>query len=744
MHIKNKKIYSQIFIFSLTFILLFSFITADSFAVNENIKNKKAIIFIMDQISLEELENANTPNIDRLMENGAIGFINTRDKSSPSNKGSRYLSLGMGTRTLGSSQGRLAFGRDEIVNKNDYLNYETETKASDLYKLYLGKEAPEGEILNIGLADIYRQGNKTTPNNEIGLFGKRARENNFKIGILGNSDNGNISRESTMLAMDENGVIPLGYVDNDLLSYDENIIGNIKLNPDRMMEEFNRIINDTDILFIDYGDTSRQENTESLAIDEIKINDKIKSIERGDNFLGKVIDSIDMENTLFMVVSPNPSTKMIQEGNFGLTPIIISEKNINPGLLSSKTTRRNGLVTNFDFGPTIFNYLTDKKIDGFIGESIYSIDSENNVETLSKNYSDYIYLRNNRKVFHWGYIILAMLTILLAFIPKFTKWKTVHKSILKYMSITVFTIPLTMMTVSIFGYKNIFIDMIYVFLGGFLIGFILNKIFKNTLKTIMALGFLTSAILLFDTFIFKNLMIISPLGSDAIAGGRFYGVGNDYMGILLGSIVLSLFIFYDNYKINKNIMLILSLTIVSIIILGLSPIIGANMGGTLSAMVVLLLSAMMILEKKLSFKKIFIVLCIVVVGILLVATFDSLFNPNPTHAGKAMKALLTGGGFGKLFEIISTKLRQVFWNLAYASWNIVLFLQIILFILLYKFKKSCIKNLKMKNEKLFKGFTIILFTSIAIFGFNDTGTIAAALILLYLTIPLGTMVNGIK
>ena len=179
----------------------------------------------------------------------------------------------------------------------------------------------------------------------------------------------------------------------------------------------------------------------------------------------------------------------------------------------------------------------------------------------------------------------------------------------------------------------------------------------------------------------------------------------------------------------------------SIIIVGLSPFVGANMGGTLSAMVALFLSIITILDRKISIKKLLIVMVVVLAGILLVAGIDILFNPNPTHAGKAIRALLTGGGFNKLYEIISIKLRQVFWNLAYASWNIVLFGEIILGILLFKFKKDDILNLRERYKYIFKGFTIILLTSLAVFAFNDTGTIAAALVLIYLFIPLGIFLN---
>lgn len=744
MEIINNNRYRNLLKLLLVFVLITSVLGTESLAVSNNVKDKKAIIFILDEMSLEDILNSKTPNMDKLIDNGGLGFMNTRGKQSISNRGTRYLSLGMGVRTLSSSSGGWAFAREEDDTLLDYKLVEDKTSAGDMYRLNMGKDAPEGEIINVALGDIYRNAFKATPNNEVGLLGRIARENGIKIGLVGNSDTRKLSREASLLAMDEHGVIPYGYVESDLLSYDKEVLGGKKINRDRMLEEIDRVIEDTDILFVDYGDTVRAENTNGLALDHIKEEEKQEAIERGDSFLGELMNKVDLDSTLFMVISPNPSQDMFREKNFGVTPVIMSGGGLEKGLLTSSTTRREGLVTNFDFGPTVLNYFEEGIAEGFVGESMSVISNDKPRETLSKNYSEFLYLRNFRKVFHWGFIILVLLTLLGAYLPQFIKWKGLPENLLRYMATTVTAIPLTMMMVSVFGYKNIILDILFVFLGAFLLGFILDKIFKDIFKTIMTLALLTSGLLIVDTFFIKNLMIISPLGSDAIAGGRFYGIGNDYMGILLGSSLLGIFILYEELKLSKNTMAILLSGILGIIIIGLSPFVGANMGGTLSAMIIFLMALLIVLEKKISFKKVSLIVVGVGIVILGVALLDTVFNPNPTHAGKAIQALLTGGGFGKLIEIISIKLRQVFWNLAYASWNIVLFLQIILFGLLYKFKKKDLLAIKENNQNLFKGLTLILLASIAIFLFNDTGTIAAAMILTYLTIPMGLILNKVE
>lgn len=718
-------------------------LTSASMAVSDKENSKKAIILILDEISLEEILNSNTPSIDLLLENGSIGLMNTRTKSRLSNKGSAYLSLGMGVRTLASTQGGIALERNEMCLLSDYNSVSEHVMAKDLYRLYIGKNPPDGEIINLAIGDIEETALQISPNNQVGLLGKIAREKSLVIGAIGNSDVNTLSREVSMLGMDEEGIIPFGSVGYDLLIADPDILGGIRLNQKKLLGEVDRILPQVDILFVDYGDTTRIEKANSLTINTVKEEQKNMAIERADKFLGEVIERVDLEKTLFMVITPNPSKKMSDQGNFTLTPVIMSGDNMEKGLLTSNTTHREGLVTNFDFGPTILNYFNIVESKDFIGEPMEIISHEAPAQVLLENQARFLYLRKYRKVFHWSFIILAGITLIGLYLPQFIKWNGLSHKTYCYLCLIIMAVPLTIMTVSLFGYKSIIFDLLYVFGGAFIIVYILDKLFSESLKIVAVLGLTTSVLLLIDVFFVKKLMIISPLGSDAIAGGRFYGIGNDYMGILLGSTLIGIFSLFHIYKTNKLTAAISTILYMSLVIIGLSPFFGANMGGTLSASLIVILILFIIFDKKISFKNITIVVIGVFIGIMILAGLDASFNPNPTHAGKALNSLFTGG-WSKLYEIISSKLRQVFWNLINASWNVILFLQIILMILLYKYKNENLVKIRENYPSLFKGFITILSGGLIVFLFNDTGTIASALMLIYLFIPLGMLINNKK
>ncbi len=721
--------------------LVFTMKTSDSITYADKVQNKKAIVLVLDTINLEELSESNTPNIDLLLKNGSMGLMNARSKSKISNKSSAYLSLGMGVKTLASAQGNLAFNRDSEFPILDYEYFKKNSKASDVYKLHTGNTAPKGEVLNLALGDVKRIAFGVTPNNDIGLLGKTARENGIVVGLLGNNDLDSPSRDSSLIAMDDKGVIPFGSVGSDLLISDPSVLGGLRLDQNKLSSELDRILPNVDMLFIEYGDPSRIDSSNNIATDSVIKNQKIKAIERADSFLSKVMKKVDLENTLFMVVVPNPSKATISNGNFALTPFIMSSKDTKSGLLTSDSTRREGLVTNFNFAPTLLDYFGVENTDGFIGGPIKSISSKNPKDKLLKDESQFLYLRKYRSTFHWAFIISAGISLIGLYISKFTKLKTFSYKTLKYLSLTALSIPLTMMLVSVFGYKSIIIDLTFVIGGAFLIAYLLSKIFKDNLKTMAAIGFVTSLFILADIYFIEKLMIISPLGSDSIAGGRFYGIGNDYMGILLGSTLLGIFSTYHAYQVKKRSIAIFTAIYMFLIVVALSPFFGANVGGTLSAMVVALIAMFTIFDKKISFKKVFFIFLGVFITVILFASLDMLFNPNPSHAGRALQGLMTDGS-SKFIEIITIKLGQVFWNLFNASWNIILFLQIIIGLLLYKFKNNVLVDLKNRYPSLLKGFLITLIGSIVVFLFNDTGTIAAAIMLIYLFIPLGLLINN--
>jgi hypothetical protein len=69
------------------------------------------------------------------------------------------------------------------------------------------------------------------------------------------------------------------------------------------------------------------------------------------------------------------------------------------------------------------------------------------------------------------------------------------------------------------------------------------------------------------------------LGYDPIIGARFYGIGNEYMGVLVGASIITISIFFEKFGFKNIILLPFALAVV--FIMG-NPMMGANVGGTIT------------------------------------------------------------------------------------------------------------------------------------------------------------------
>ncbi len=238
-------------------------------------------------------------------------------------------------------------------------------------------------------------------------------------------------------------------------------------------------------------------------------------------------------------------------------------------------------------------------------------------------------------------------------------------------------------------------------------------------------------------------MLISPLGSDAIAGGRYYGVGNDFMGILLASSVIFITILVYRLRIPPYLKALIGGSFLLIISMAIGhPKFGANVGGLITSLVTVGIFIMLITNHKTNFKRLALLGVIAIIGVIGVAQLDFLFSAAPSHAGKAINSLLNGG-YQVFYSIIRTKL-GILANTVYTSnWTIVMLISIALLAYLWYKQKTQITLLAIKLPDLAISMRVLLISAFTVFVVNDTGVIACALILTYIITSLWIAFNEV-
>src|SRR5699024_7912310 len=141
---------------------------------------------------------------------------------------------------------------------------------------------------------------------------------------------------------------------------------------------------------------------------------------------------------------------------------------------------------------------------------------------------------NQRPTLIRGYIytlipILVIAVIFLLFKRKYIRW-------IKPMLVFIMTIPLVYLILPILQQAQLYKTIIIAISMTIIITTTLCRLFKSTIDRILVISSLTLIALILDQWLGMKLIQASPLGYDVIAGARFYGMGNEYMGVLVGAI----------------------------------------------------------------------------------------------------------------------------------------------------------------------------------------------------------------
>lgn len=662
-------------------------------------EENKAIVFIINSLDIELIQKSNAKNLNKLIDEGAIGLINVKDNSIDGNMRSRYLSINTGVRADISSPA-FPFMAEEIKKDPNLLEI-------------------AGQINNEGIielnSNIKREFEANNPNDEFGKLGDILKENGIKIGVLGNNDRDDyFNRDFILMAIDSQGKIPYGYLAEDLQL--ENKYGYMT-NYEKLLDEFKNINSKADLTIIDLEDLTRikSKNYISSLIEPEEL--KLEILNDIDNFIGEVIKEIP-KDSLIMALTMEASEDQTKLRNRNLTPIIV--KGLGEGIVKSNSVRRDGVVSNFDILGTIteyFNIKADAKIS--------VVENKDPLDTIYELEKDTVYIRNNRTYYHIYFIVAVLFTLALS-LARFFKLELVTDKLLLEMINFVLMIPLGLSILPIIGYINPVIDLIMISLLLITWLFIYKKLFNNNENLLITILLTNGLIIIIDGLLGLNVLINSPLGSDLIAGGRFFGLGNDYMGIITSSIMIAIMLLYNKFK--KREIIYGAVAIFLIMIYTLSPFKGANMGGSLTAFGALVLTLITFSKREINYRTILLVLIGVVIFVLALALVDSVINSQSTHGGQALEDV-SNQGIAKIVEILNSKLRQVFYNLINNNWNKVLYSQLLAMFIIRKWG-----YFKSNNAFLDKGYISVLLMGLLAFLFNDTGTIAFSIILAFLNL----------
>lgn len=709
----KKKIVSLLAVI----MILVSSISSYSFADEEQGK----VIFInMNRTNLVNMLKIPVLE-DQINSKGYIGLMNIRGDKGTDDRRS-YASMGAG-------------GRANVAGE-DYINFEQATKEnSEIYEVATGQSAKEINNITINKS-INENLEKGEYGSTLGALGQTLTKNGYKVAAIGNADrveNGKVvkNRNIGLVAMDEYGRIGYGNVD-DINMEDGYMPFGIATDYEKLKKETKKYYEEADALFIELGDTYRLDLYKEYLNEDSYFDMKKMIYNNIDSYLAEVFSMVGPNDTVY-ISSAFPSD-IDYKNNRRLSPIV-KFKGDGKGLLTSNTTRRNGVVANLDVGVDILNEFGLKN-EAMVGRSYNLVDKENNVDYILGEFEKIVSISTARSMVVNTFVGIVSASWVIAMVALLFKERIPHKErvfkILKEFIKLGIIMPLAFLLAPIFNFKTdatIAIGIVMTTIILYVLGRVLFK--DDDIKQMGLFAGLTITLIAVDSIFGTYLMQNNIMSYDAIIGARYYGIGNEYEGVTIGCAIFALAVLLNYKRIPKPLVAVLS---VVILITSAYPSMGANVGGAISECVAYLLFVLLIFDVKLDFKKVILLGAAAVAVVLIFAVLD-LVSGTESHLSLFVKQILLNGPGA----IIQTFTRKIEMNLKLAQstvWvNILLAGMGIVAIFIFKPSKH-FRHISEKYPLIFKGFVASIVGCIVTLLVNDSGIVAASTAAIYILIPL--------
>lgn len=694
---------------SIIFVILILFLINpyNTYAQVDSNYGNKVYMVIVNRLSLYDIEYMD--NLRTLIEDGSIGLMNT--KGTIGYKGAEgYITINASSKAYSSYEAANSFNLDQEVQA--------------VYERRTGNSSEGYSIANIEINRLNKLNNNKTNNSVIGALGDNLHNSGHKTAVFGNSDTADsFIRANCLIAIDSNGLIDYGNVDDILIKQYDYPFG-IRTDYDKILTEISLIKPYASLFVIETGDLDRLSQYSTNLTDDMFLQQRKKILNDIDEFIGNLADKITDDNAMLIIASPNSPDSRLDTSK--LSPLIIWNGENYKGLLTSGTTRRIGIVANIDIAPTITSYLNASR-DNFVGHTITTSEIDNKLDYI-KELNTRVNVVSGMRVSYLNiYSFLVMFAIILGSLVIFIGSERFSNKVklIKALILLILTLPLVFLLVA---YFKIFSSIMF-FLAVFFLtaGIIIILRLLNHNNRVVFLLTITYLILIIDLLLGSNLLRFSILSYDPIIGARYFGIGNEYVGVILPTMVLLTMFYMERIDGRKIFLLILPITILCVS----HPNLGANVGGTISVLFACIYYLLYIFKIKIDLKKIVFIGIIILLFVVIMGVLDIYLNTSPTHLGRTFLMIAESGPM----SIISVILRKIQMNIKLirnSIWAKVLLISILSEIcILIRCKKEIYEMLR-RNKHFSAGIISIIVGSIIGLLVNDSGVLLAAISNTYL------------
>ncbi len=694
-------------------LLLLTMITAIiAPAPAESAPDRKQVVLIdLPRFDLAEI-SAEYPRISQMLSTAATGLI-AFPGAAPLTPEQVYLFFNSGTII------KLPRQSDGLYNAGEAVGYGS---AGQYYQMSTGRPVPSASGVNLNLFKIIAV-NGELETTFLGGFGAAIHRLGFQTAAIGNADTDRANRSGAALVMDGDGLIDWSAVGAETLYRDKDFPYGIRTDPDAVLRYYRLFRERSEAMVITLGDLERVESYGQFLEKGRRSDFRTLVLRDYDRLLGRIMDETDFRTTLLIFFTCLPPEK---EGRMstGLTPVALKGPGFDSGVLYSATTRQSGLITYQDLRSAAIKYLHGR------AELMPVRQRAGDWREVQRNQSGLVTNYSVRwpLLTVYSYLLIGLMLLLIAGLFNRFIRRIVPALTWFYLFLTAF--PAAFLAVALINPLDWVSILAWSFgIAGVIFGIAAWRAKGDRWMTLAWIAGITVGIVLMDGLGNGRLELYSFLGYSAVSAGRFYGIGNEYMGILLGSYIVAVSLLLK--KNGRRNAALLWFNLAALCFIFLHPYLGADIGGGITVLMGLGLTNYLWLRQPVRFREIGWWTLIAIAIMVLIGVWDLRNNPNSmSHLGQLL-ALVRENGVGALGMIITRKLDlnlRLIGSTPLAPLLIGLLLAIPI---LYRYPPRRVRVLIDRYPELMAGFTGFGITALIGLLVNDSGITAAALMSVY-------------
>lgn len=718
----------RLLLYTLVLALIVLFMPTMAQAATQQVPHKTVYIIVVDKLSVLDISSISTPAITRLINGGAVGLTSNRTLGGH-NTADGSLTIGSGNLARAYTNGIMGFNRDEIVP----LRNQT---ASQLFYHLTGIKPQNNASFLINLPEILTGMSKESVNTIPGAMGENLRKNGFKVCVIGNGDNElQMIRAGIAIGMDAKGRVLMGDVGpSSNINATDNYLSS-ESNYRYLEQKLHDYQGQADVIIVDLSDLARLE-TADTAMKQIEIKQKQNQLRRIDNFINGLTKQMNPSRDLLLLVSTSPSAEQLKNKD-NSTVTIAYGKGFQHGFLSSGATRRDYIVANTDLAPTVLNFFSIKDNTGSIIGQPMRVTKTSTLDTLTQASNlniRFSTINRLRLPLITGYAILLLLVTFLALITIFWLPKLTRR--IEPLIVALAIVPLVFLTLGKLNLVNDWLNIITAIAATIFLTFIFMKICSGKgFKAFVLICLVTILAIDIDLLTGSSMIQSSVLGYDPMLAARYYGIGNEFTGVLIGSSIAAGAAIYEWFQKRWFVIIMAAFFLLQCYLIA-GPTLGANSDGILTAPAAFLVTIVLIRNSKIRPSVIIAILLTILLAMLGLTIYD-MYRPVElqSHIGRAANQI-AAGGWPAAMTIITRKLSMNLKLIRYTIWSYFFIVTLLILPLLVYRPVGAMMQLRNEHPHIVKGFIGTIVGAVVALIINDSGIIEAATISVYLVVPL--------